>query len=160
MEEVELGNMNKDRVTAKIRSDIATFGWHCLSVHPRQGELGSYFTYTIGLTETLNHPEIMIFGLGSKTAHSILSDCVTMIRQGTSFQPNVEYSNVIGGGYKVVFKQVRSEVLPEYFGTAVRYYKGRGLSGLIMFWPDKEHRFPWQEVNSTAQNEALTLVEQ
>ena len=151
--------MNKDKVIAKMRSDVQAYGWHCLSVHPREGEDGAHFTYTIGLTETLQHPEIMIFGLSNKVSHGILTDCVQMIRNGAAFQPNVEYADVVGGDYKVVFKQVRKECLPEYFGAAVRYYEGKGFSGLVMFWPDKASLFPWQEETSTAQREALNVVQ-
>ena len=151
--------MSKEKVIAKMRSDVERFGWHCLSVHPGEGKVGTHVTYTIGLTETFDHPEIMIFGLSNKISHGILSDCVQMIREGTVFQPNVEYPEVISGEYKVVFKEVRPEYLPEYFGAAVRFYKDKHFSGFVMFWPDKEHKFPWQETNLTAQREALDVVQ-
>ena len=151
--------MSKDAVISKMKSDVQTFGWHCLSVHPREGEAGESFTYTIGLAESFGHPEIMLFGLGKKTAHGILSDCVDKIRSGTRFLPNVEYADVIGGGYKVLFREVRLECLSEYFGLAVRYYEGKSFHGLVMFWPDKDHRFPWQEPDSNAQREALDIVQ-
>jgi hypothetical protein len=151
--------MSKESVMAKLRSDVEAFGWHCLSVHPRAGDDGAHFTYTIGLTETFEHPEIMIFGLGSKVSHQILTDCVELIREGKGFLPDLEYQGVIGGGYKVVFKTMKPRFLSEYFGTAERYYNGRPFVGLVMFWPDKEHRFPWQEKNTAGQREALSAVQ-
>lgn len=151
--------MSKESILSKLRADVQTFGWHCLSVYPRKGEEGAAFTYTIGLGATFEHPEIMIFGLDREVSHGILQDCVQMIRDGARFLPDTEYSKVIGGTYKVVFKRVRPECLPEYFGAAARYYAGRPFSGLILFWPDKVHRFPWQEASSTAQREAMNLVE-
>jgi len=152
--------MNSENIVTKMRSDVQHFGWHCLSVHPRDGEAGAQFTYTIGLSETFAHPEIMIFGLDGKVAHGILSDCVEMIRKGAAFQPEVEYAGVIGGDYKVMFKVVRKDFLPEYFGAAVRFYGNRDFDGLVLFWPDKRGRFPWQEAVSSAQREALDIVEQ
>lgn len=152
--------MNNDNVVTKMQSDVQRFGWHCLSVRPRAGETGAQFTYTIGLSETYCHPEIMIFGLDSKASHGILSDCVEMIRNGTVFQPDIEYPDIIGGDYKVMFKGVRKDCLPEYFGAAVRFYRDKKFRGLVMFWPDKNCCFPWQEVSSTAQREALDIVEQ
>ena len=118
-----------------------------------------HFTYTIGLAETLAHPEIMIFGLPNKVSHQILTDCVAMVRNGTTFKPDIEDENVLGGNYKVVFKTMKEEFLREYFGTAVRYYKSKAFIGLVMFWPDKEHRFPWQESNAAGQREALNVVQ-
>lgn len=152
--------MNKENIVTKMRADVQRFGWHCLSVHPRAGESGSQFSYTIGLSETFAHPEIMIFGLDSKVSHGILSDCVEMIRNGTAFSPDIDYPGVIGGDYKVMFKLVRKDCLPEYFGAAVRFYSEQDFHGLVMFWPDQHHRFPWQEAGSTAQREALDIVEQ
>jgi hypothetical protein len=152
--------MNNENVVTKMRSDVQTFGWHCLSVHPREEEIGAQFTYTIGLSETFGHSEIMIFGLNSKVSHGILSDCVEMIRNGTTFRPDIGYPGVIGGDYKVMFKEVRRDCLPEYFGAAVRFYGDKDFRGLVMFWPDKSHCFPWQETRSTEQREALDIVQQ
>jgi hypothetical protein len=101
----------------------------------------------------------MIFGLDNRVSHGILSDCVEMIRNGTTFRPDVEYPDVIGGDYKVMFKTVRKDCLPEYFGAAVRFYNDQDFRGLVMFWPDKQYCFPWQELGSTAQREALDIVE-
>lgn len=152
--------MSHEKVIAKIRSDVDAFGWHCLSVSPCEGEAGESFTYTIGLVETFDHPEIMIFGLGNKVSHGILSNCVEMIRKGVAFQADIDYPGVIGAGYKVVFKKVLPEFLPEYFGAASRFYGDKPFNGLVMFWPDKAHQFPWQEAGSTAQGEALNIVQQ
>jgi hypothetical protein len=151
--------MNTENIVMKMRSDVQRFGWHCLSVRPREGDTGSQFTYTIGLSETFGHPEIVIFGLDSKVSHGILSDCVAMIRNGIAFRPNVEYPDVVGGDYKVMFKAVRKDCLPEYLGAAVRFYSDKDFCGLVMFWPDKHYCFPWQELGSTAQREALDIVE-
>jgi hypothetical protein len=152
--------MIKANFITKMQSNVQTFGWHCLSVYPQEGVVGARFTYTIGLSETFGHPEIMIFGLDSKVSHGILSDCVEKIRNGTTFQSNFEYPGVIGGGYKVIFKEVRTDFLPEYFGAAVRFYGDNDFRGLVMFWPDKGNCFPWQEARSTEQQEALDMVQQ
>jgi hypothetical protein len=152
-------SMNNENILTKMQLDVHRFGWHCLSVHPRAGEAGSQFTYTIGLSETFGHPEIMIFGLDSKVSHGILHDCVNMIRNGTVFLPNVAYPGVIGGDFKVLFKVVRKDCLPEYFGAAVRFYDDQDFHGAVMFWPDKHGCFPWEASGSTAQREALDIVE-
>ncbi len=143
----------------RLQSDVQTFGWQCLSVHPRLGEAGAHFTYSIGLEETFKHPEIMIFGLSNKVSHGVLSDCVQMIRSGFTFHTDVEYPDVIGSGYKIIFKVARFACLREYFGAAVRFYDDKPFRALVLFWPDKNHMFPWQESTSTAQREALDIVQ-
>lgn len=144
---------------AKLKADVRDYGWHCLSVSPRVGEEGEHFTYSIGLVESFAHPEIMIFGLGSELSHGILTDCVEKIRDGQRFEPDVQYAEVIGGDYQVVFKAVKPDSLPEYFGAACRYYGDRPFPALIMFWPNKAHRFPWQEPDFASQREALDIVQ-
>lgn len=151
-------DMKKDQVIAKCRADIAAYGWHCLSVHPCAGEEGAPYTYTVGLTESFQHPELMLFGLGSGISHQILSDCVRLIREGRRFVAEVAYTDVIGGGYSVICKPLRAECMPEYCGVALRHYADQPCSALVLFWPDKNHQFPWQESVSTAQREALQAV--
>ena len=150
--------MNSAKILEKIDNDITRYGWHCLSVNACTGEEGAPFTYTIGLQTTHQHPEIMIFALSNQTAHGILSDCVSLIQNGRRFQPDQEYADVIGGGYQVIFRQVRDEHLPEYFGAACRYYRDAPFSALILFWPNKNHRFPWEDEGATPQDEALGLI--
>ena len=150
--------MNHAKILGKIENDIARYGWHCLSVNACEGEEGAPFTYTIGLQATHHHPEIMIFGLSNQTAHGILTDCVELIRNGQRFQPGLEYADVIGGGYKVIFREVRAEHLPEYFGAACRYYKEAPFSALILFWPNNQHCFPWAGEGGSPQDEALDLI--
>lgn len=142
----------------KVGADIAQFGWHCLSVFPNAGNSGASFCYTIGAQETFGHPEMMIFGLPHRTAHAILHDCVEMIRQGRVFEPGVGYTDVVSGGLTVMFKKVREEHLPEYFGTAMRYYNGLPFSGMVLFWPDRNNRLPWDGGETPSQREALVIV--
>jgi hypothetical protein len=153
-----LDDMSYASAMAKVASDIERFGWHCLSVAPRLGEEGTPFSYTIGLSETLQHPEIAIFGLGSETAHAIFYDCVETIRSGTIFPLNEAVSDVVGGGYLVQFRRVRADCLPEYFGTAARHYGKTKLEVVVMFWPDKDRLFPWESSGANIQREALDLV--
>jgi len=145
-------------VLEKMHRNIDEYGWHCLSVAPRVGESGASFTYTIGLQATYGHPEIMIFGLHSKTAHGILSDCVDKINAGTKFCLNQPISEVIGGGYKVMFKAIKAEYYSEYLGAALSYYGDRPFDGIVLFWPDKDHRFPWESAQTGSQTEAVNIV--
>jgi hypothetical protein len=150
--------MGTNEVMAKVASDVQRFGWHCMSVAPRQGETGNRWSYTVGLCEKLGHPEIAIFGLGSKTAHGILSNCVEAIRVGTRYPPNLPVPGVIKGEYLVEFRSVKPEHLHEKFGAATRYYGDKPLEVFVMFWPSKEGRFPWDPLGPTEQEEAVNVV--
>ena len=147
----------KEDSNAKVRSDIEQYGWHCLNVRSQVGDDRPGFSYTIGLTETYSHPEIMVFGLGDK-AHGILAECAALVKKGASFIPNVLNDDVLDGNYQVIFKPVRKECFPEYLGTACRFYAGRPFEALVMFWPNKELKFPWEYSQPSVQGEALHVV--
>jgi len=150
--------MSKSSAQAKVASDIAEYGWHCLHVAPREGEEGVSFTYSIGFVETFGHPEIAIFGLKRETAHAILSDCAADIRAGTRYETDVPIAGVVGGEVRVQFKRVRSEQMHEYFGTATRHYGHSNFAVWVMFWPTKEGAFPWDGTESSLQAEALSVI--
>jgi hypothetical protein len=150
--------MGTAEVMAKVASDVQQFGWHCISVAPRQGESGSHWSYTIGLCENLNHPEIAIFGLSAKTAHGILSDCVEAIRAGKRYALGNPVTGVVKGDIPVEFRLVKAEHLREKFGAATRYYGERPLQVTVMFWPTKDGKFPWETTTLTGQEEAVNVV--
>jgi hypothetical protein len=130
-------------------------GTVCISFRPRKGP----FTYTIGLTETYGVPEIMVFGLPHDRGHPVLSTCAALIKEGHRFETDTPYDNVLAGGYNVIFKSVKLQHFEEYLGTAMRYYGDRPFEAIVMFYPDKNHRFPWKITYAGAPaTEALSIV--
>jgi len=127
----------------EIADNIRKYGWHCLRVFPT--EVGQdKFSYSIGFAESYGAPEVLIFGLERSKAHALLNECANLLKAGHVIQPGVEDSNVLAGGYNVVFKPVRSDCFGEYLGTAGRYYQDKPFKAVVMFIPDRDHRFPWQ----------------
>ena len=148
----------KKRSDEQVASDIHEYGWHCLHVAPRVGEEGASFTYTIGLVPSYNHPELMIFGLERERSHSILCECVEMIKSGRQFPINKRVSDVLARDFDVMFKPIRKERFGEYLGTAVRHYGHEEFGAYVLFWPDKENRFVWESPELSLQAEALHVV--
>lgn len=70
--------MSNSKVLDKLKSDIEKYGWHVLSVF---GNDLPNFAYSIGFTETLNHPEIVISGLNTDLMHELLNDIGSLIWQ-------------------------------------------------------------------------------
>mgnify|MGYP001816888950 CR=1 FL=1 len=143
----------------KARENVDRFGWHCVHVLPRKDEDYVPFAYTIGLVESFNHPEIMIFGLGKDTAHGILSDCVDLIRGGTVLSTDSLVANILAGNFDVQFRPVRRQFFSDYLGHACRFYGEDTFKALVLFWPDKTGRFPWESGNPLSQREALDIAE-
>ena len=136
-------NSNIADQNQKISDNIRKYGWHCLHVFPTEEGQGS-FSYSIGFAETYGAPEVLIFGRERESAHGLLNECANLLKAGHVIQPDVEDPDVLSGGYNVIFKSVRADCFGEYLGTARRYYRGKPFTAVVMFIPDREHRFPWQ----------------
>jgi Domain of unknown function (DUF4262) len=171
-----------------IALNIRKYGWHCLHVFPNspgpnpllanpllanpllvnpllanqglpQPVKSTQFTYTIGFTESYGVPEIMLFGFPHDRSHPILSTCAALIKEGYRFETDMPHDNILQGGYEVIFKSAKPQCFEEYFGTAMRYYGARPFEAIVMFIPDKHHRFPWKMSYAGAPAaEALSIV--
>ncbi|PRO71507.1 DUF4262 domain-containing protein [Alteromonas alba] len=141
----------------EIKKNIKEYGWHFLFVFDPNGEHED-FSYSIGLEESFDHPEIVIFGLKKESAHAIISDIVEDIKSGIKMESDKKLGNVIGGNFEVIFKPIKIRAYKEYLGTAVDYYD-KPFRAQIMFWPDKSNILPTEDgCEVTIQNEALTIV--
>ena len=140
-----------------IQEHINKYGWHCLYVFDPDGEKVE-FTYSIGFEETFKHPEIMIFGLKKETAHGILDDIANDLNNGIKYELDKRLSNVIGGDFEVMFKEVNENAFSEYLGSAVDYYQ-KPFKAWVLFWPDKSNLLPFDNnCELTVQNEAIEIV--
>lgn len=150
--------MSRLAVLSKVSADIERYGWQCMSALPLAGEQGGGFAYTIGLTETLQHPEIAIFGLRAAVGHSILTGLVDEIRGGTRHAPDLPVAGLLANGFRVQFRRGRPDRVRTCFGVAAHYYQDEDFEMVIMFWPDRQGLFPWESSTPSSQAEALDLV--
>ena len=106
------------------------------------------WAYTIGLVESLGHPELMVFGLAPQSASDVLNRLYDRISGGSV--PRV------GRGQRQDLSGEPFRLLPvpdEYWDTSLfamwlNYYGAlRALPGepaaLQVVWADRRRRFPW-----------------
>jgi hypothetical protein len=128
----------------QVVNDIATYGWHMISVPEHQGEPG--FTYTIGLFKSYGHPELIIFGLPIRVMQGVIDVAAGLIKSGRRFIDG-DQSNGIVRGYPCVFRTVHQDHYREHFGYAMWFYRTVGLEAfpaMQCFWPDQGRHFPWE----------------
>lgn len=102
------------------------------------------FVFTIGLYEKFKHPEIMIFGMNTDVMGQLLNGIKNQVKKGTQYLSNKEYENILAG-YNVQFLEVKKDFYPDYLGYAGWYYNNTfDFPVLQMIWPDKEHKWPWE----------------
>jgi hypothetical protein len=129
----------------KIAEVVRQYGWYAASISDHQLP----FLYTIGLLQTLNHLEFIMFGADADNAHALFSQLVRDIRAGRSYAEPGVYSVSIGGAERPVgFRRVHPTQHPLYLGFAMGYcrYIGRmgELEAMQAFWPDGCGKFPFE----------------
>jgi len=126
----------------KVIADVAEFGWHVVKV--AEDANGPGFAFTIGLTKTFGHPEVIIFGLPLETMHVVLNNVGAIVREGTPLRPGRVTEDVLEG-YACEVVRVPSAAYREFFGYARWFYKGDSFEALQCVWPDRNGRFPWDQ---------------
>lgn len=128
----------------EIGEVVREHGWFAADIYDHEPRL----LYSIGLMQTCNHPELVVFGLDGDDAHALLSGLVRDIRAGQSFaQPGV-YTIALADEQRVGIRRVHPTQHPLYLGFAMGYctYTGRmgELGAVQVFWPDSTGRFPFE----------------
>lgn len=124
----------------KLLDNIAKYGWHCVHVMA-EGDLPP-FSYTVGLFHTLKHPELIIFGVPSESAHAILNIAVSAAQAGKALDFNKPTEDLLEG-YPCVFVEVSRSQYREHFGYAIWYYEGEDFPAQQIVWPSRNGLFPW-----------------
>lgn len=135
--------MPKGKLTSKIATDLQSFGWHVTKVLG-DDELPP-FAYTVGLSVTYNHPEVVIFGLNDDLdlMHEVLDGIQKRIAKGERFEHGASKRGILLG-YTCSFARFPTSAYAEHLGQAVRHLGGeKAFSAVQCIWPDPKKRLPW-----------------
>ena len=102
------------------------------------------FAYSIGLWTTYRHPEIICFGLKTKTLHAIINDVADLVKNGKSIKKNMTYYDIFENS-KAEFLEVDNRNLRDYFGFAIDFYNSSDFPALQLIWTDRNNKFPWED---------------
>src|SRR5262249_53986273 len=90
-------------VDEEIAEVVRQFGWYAASISDHEPP----FLYTIGLMQSFNHPDLILFGLDADNTHALFSQLVDDIRAGKSYAEASVKSVIIGGDeHRVGFRRV------------------------------------------------------
>lgn len=134
-----------DETDRRVRSDIARYGWHVALVSADEATPdGVGWAFTIGLEETLRHPELVVFGLEPGLAHGLLNRAADAVRRGWRFEPGQRYDGLLEG-YACAAREIDRRWHSVFLGNAQWHYQGDDFRALQLFWPDPAKRYPWEE---------------
>jgi hypothetical protein len=129
-----------DESEKKVLSDIAAFGWHCVQIFAEENQ--PEYSFTVGLFESFDHPELVIFGLKAPIAHRILCIAVNAARAGAPLDLT-QCTDALLEGYSCCFVEVPQREYGSYVGFAQWYYQGNGFPLYQVVWPSRTGLFPW-----------------
>lgn len=126
----------------KLSADIEKFGWAVILL-----EATDYLpscAYTVGLWKNYNHPEIISFGLTTKTLHLILSCAGAIVKAGHANEVGKKYDDFFEN-CDTQFVEVDGKNIVDYFGHAISFYNTSEFSAIQLIWTDRNNKFPWEE---------------
>lgn len=134
--------ISNDALLEQTKLNIEKFGLHVIMVSSTN-YLPS-FAYSIGLTRTYNHPEIICFGLPNSLGHEIINDVTEIIKGGKIIESGKVYPEIFKDS-RATFLKVDKRSIKDYFGAALNYYINEDFNAFQLIWTDRNDKFPWED---------------
>jgi hypothetical protein len=119
-------------------ANIEEFGCSVLQV--KGNSAGPGWSYTLGVYDTCNTPEIITVGLREETALFLLNEAARRLRAGSNLSEG-RHREILGD-VECVFRPVDPKWVKHLMGWATWYYGGADFPVLQAIYPDRENRFP------------------
>lgn len=126
----------------KESADIERFGW--IVVLLEATDYLPSFAYTVGLLKNYNHPEIIAFGLTTKSLHLLLNDAGEIVKSGGTIEVERKYDDFFENS-DTQFIKVDDRNILDYFGQAISFYSSTSFPAIQLVWTDRNNRFPWEQ---------------
>jgi hypothetical protein len=124
----------------KLLDDVDEFGLHI--VHVAETEAAPGYSFSVGLWESFEQPEVVVVGLPDEVAEDLLNSLADEAAEGTRFLAGQDHQGLVVG-YPVRFVGVPEAMVPTWLPTAQWAYAGATFPCVQLVWPDKQGRWPW-----------------
>lgn len=136
----------REKIVAVQDEMIAKFGWGVIGVSEDAKRAAPPFAYTVGLTQSFGHPELLIFGVQPEIAQAILNTAGERIRAGRRYIEGDKDAELFAHGYIARFHEVRDYELvwAEFVTAAVAHAEVHGRprpSVMQIICPDRAGKF-------------------
>jgi len=109
------------------------------------------FTYSIGFPVSVDHPEVIVFGLPTELReHMIHALYAMMSQEGLKLADGMRVGGLLGGFDCVAREVIDPDAIAEHFCTAIGYHEsqhGKTIDRAFQIvWPSAENGlFPWDD---------------
>jgi hypothetical protein len=129
-------------IKEKLLNDIEKYGLQVM--HVFGDELGPGFSYSIGLFESYNHPEVIIIGLRQDLMHQLINNMANDIKNGKVYQPLNYYPDILDD-FKCYIVSVDNYNYNEYVGMAQNHYNSDSFPLIQCIYPTTKGIYPWEK---------------
>jgi hypothetical protein len=142
-------NPNRIQIEQEMRGraaqDVQQSGLHIADAFPDENAPGFsvFFSYTAGVWQTFEQPELIVFGLRPEAAHAILHVAADHIRHGQRYVDG-DQADDITRDYLVHFRAAPTDHPRWPMSVTSAYYGHRNYPVLQLVMPDKDHHWPWE----------------
>lgn len=138
--DTDVEQLNEDE--RSFVDNVRIHGW--FGTHVLEDAEGPGFSYTTGLWQRFEFPELILFSLPKELAHNIFWNFFHDLEARKQFPVGAPISEVLDG-FDAIIKEVRPDHFAEYLGWNRWFYGGDSFKACQVFFPDKFGRFPWSE---------------
>ncbi len=135
--------IDREQYRQSVLNNIEKFGFHTTSVMGSDPDEVSY-SYSTGIHETINKPDIIIFGLSPSVSHAVIGIYYDRVKSGELFEPGIEYSGFLKG-YPVMLASVPKAKIDEHMLCIPWLYPGREHEAYQILYPDDDGLWPWED---------------
>ncbi|NME72087.1 DUF4262 domain-containing protein [Flammeovirga aprica] len=126
-----------------IRKNINEHGYHFGVIDG--DEYLPAFTFSIGLYQSYQHPEIIIFGLPQEVMQVALNTICENIKKKKVYAEGENYDNILNK-YPVQMIEVHKENYFNYLDYVSYFYDNTSnFPALQIVWTDQQGNFPWDK---------------
>ena len=131
----------------KCLADIEQHDIHVLKVYG--DDEWPEFAYSVGLYHHFQLPEVIILGLRSELAHSLLNNLAARARSGERFKVGDTLQGLLEG-FDVQLRPVPVPHIKPHFGWARWFYEGKPFPVAQLVYPTTSGVWPWDSEASAA----------
>jgi len=116
------------------------------------------FAYTIGLTKSYGHPELIILGLDVNLMGELLNIAGDLVKNGKVLKLDTLYDDFLQD-YNCKFINVHKDYFKDYLGYCTWFNKGNDFDTYQLVWPNKNGCFPFESVENNDFNFRQPLLD-
>lgn len=124
----------------KLLENIRDHGCGVIHIPEEDGTPG--WSFSVGLFQSYQAPEVIVFGLDQDVAHHLVNTIGEWAKAGDLVAEDQLRDELIAD-FACTFRPVQQQWYAPFVGSACWYYRSTKFPLLQCFWPDRDRQFPW-----------------